>query len=105
MSVLKKLAGETVIYGVSSIVGRFLNWFLTPLYTYTFLPGTFGILSNILAYVTFFQVVLTYGMETSYFRFASRSENPEKVFTTSMVSLGITSVAFVVLVLAFSQNN
>ncbi|MCX6236353.1 MAG: polysaccharide biosynthesis C-terminal domain-containing protein [Bacteroidia bacterium] len=104
MSALKKLAGETVIYGVSSIVGRFLNYFLTPLYAWTFLPDEFGILSNILAYVAFLQVVLTYGMETSYFRFAGRSENPDKVFTTSMVSLGITSVAFVILVLGFSRN-
>jgi len=104
LSVLKKLAGETVIYGVPSIVGRFLNLLLTPLYTYTFLPGTFGILSNILAYVTFFQVFLTYGMETAYFRFAGKSENSEKVFTTSMVSLGITTVAFIVLILSFAKN-
>lgn len=104
MSALKKLAGETVIYGVPSIVGRFLNLLLTPLYTYTFLPGTFGILSNILAYVTFFQVFLTYGMETAFFRFAGKSENPERVFATSMVSLGITSVAFIVLILSFAKN-
>ena len=57
LSALKKLAGETVIYGASSIVGRFLNYFLTPLYAWTFLPAEFGILSNILAYVAFFQVV------------------------------------------------
>ena len=104
LSTLKKLAGDTVIYGASSIVGRFVNLFLTPLYTYTFLPSEYGILSNILAYVTFFQVVLTYGMETSYFRFAGRSENPDKVFTTSMVSLGITTVAFIVLILGFATN-
>ena len=104
MSAIKKLAGETVIYGVPSILGRFLNLLLTPLYTYTFLPGTFGILSNILAYVTFFQVVLTYGMETAYFRFAGRSENPEKVFATSMVSLGITTFAFIILILGFAKN-
>ena len=104
MSALKKLAGETVIYGVPTIFGKFLNLLLTPLYTYTFLPGEFGILSNILAYVAFFQVVLTYGMETAYFRFAGRSENPEKVFTTSMVSLGITSIAFIVLILSFARN-
>lgn len=104
LSALKKLAGETVIYGVSSIVGRFLNYFLTPLYAWTFLPDEFGILSNVLAYVAFLQVVLTYGMETSYFRFAGRTEDKEKVFTTSMVSLGITSVAFVILVLGFSKN-
>ena len=104
MSVLKKLAGETAIYGVLSIVGRFVNYWLTPLYAWTFLPEEFGILSNVLAYVAFIQVVLTYGMETSYFRFAARSENPEKVFTTSMVSLGITSLSFIVLVLGFSGD-
>ncbi len=104
MSALKKLAGETVIYGVPSIVGRFLNLWLTPLYTYTFLPEEFGILSNILAYVAFFQVVLTYGMETSYFRFAGRGQDPEKVFATSMVSLAITSVAFIILIIGFAPD-
>ena len=104
MSVLKKLAGETVIYGVPSIVAKFLNLWLTPLYCYTFPAEEFGILSNILAYVAFFQVVLTYGMETSYFRFAGRSQYPEKVFTTSMVSLGITSVAFIILIVGFATD-
>ena len=104
LSVLKKLAGETVIYGVPSIIGRFLNWWLTPLYTRMFLPDEFGILSNILAYVAFLQVVLTYGMETSYFRFAGRSEHPEKVYTTTMVSLAISSLLFIILVLSFSSN-
>ena len=104
LSALKKLAGETVIYGVPSILGRFLNWWLTPLYAWMFMPEEFGILSNILAYVAFFQVILTYGMETSYFRFAGRSENPEKVFSTSVVSLGITSIAFIGLVIGFSKN-
>jgi len=104
LSTLKKLAGETMIYGVPSIIGRFLNLWLTPLYTWIFLPDEFGILSNILAYVAFFQVVLTYGMETAYFRFAGRSENPEKVFTTTMVSLFVTSAGFVILVLGFASN-
>jgi O-antigen/teichoic acid export membrane protein len=104
LSGLKKLAGETVIYGVPSIVGRFLNLWLTPLYTYTFIPEEFGILSNILAYVAFFQVILTFGMETAYFRFAARSDHPEKVFSTSLVTLGITSVSFIVLITGFSQN-
>ncbi len=104
LSALKKLAGETVIYGVPSIIGRFLNWWLTPLYAWMFLPDEFGILSNILAYVAFLQVVLTYGMETSYFRFAGRSDHPEKVFTTTMISLIITSLIFVGLVLGFSST-
>lgn len=101
---MKKLAGETVIYGIPSIIGRFLNWWLTPLYAWMFLPDEFGILSNILAYVAFLQVVLTYGMETSYFRFAGRSKNTEKVFTTTMVSLGITSLTFLALLLLFASK-
>ena len=104
MSALKKLAGDTIIYGVPLIIGRFLNLWLTPLYTWIFLPDEFGILSNILAYVAFLQVILTYGMETAYFRFAGRSENPEKVFTTTMVSLIVTTVAFIVLILCFATN-
>lgn len=104
MSALKKLAGETVIYGVPSILGRFLNWWLTPLYAWMFMPEEFGVLSNILAYVAFFQVILTYGMETAYFRFAGRSDQPERVFSTSIVSLGITSIAFIGLVVAFSSE-
>ena len=104
MSGLKKLAGETVIYGVPSIVGRFLNWWLTPLYAWMFLPDEFGILSNILAYVAFLQVFLTYGMETSYFRYAGRSEYPEKVYATTMISLFITSLAFVAFVIGFASN-
>lgn len=104
MSGLKKLAGETVIYGVPSIVGRFLNLWLTPLYTYTFVTAEFGILSNILAFVAFFQVILTYGMETAYFRFAGRSENPDKVFSTAIFSLTITSLVFIGLIVAFSSD-
>ena len=104
MGVLKKLVGETVIYGLPSIIGRFLNWWLTPLYTWIFIPAEFGILSNILAYVAFLQVILTYGMETAYFRFASKGENSEKVFSTSMVSLGATSILFILLLVSFSEN-
>jgi O-antigen/teichoic acid export membrane protein len=104
LGVLKKLAGETVIYGLPSILGRFLNWWLTPLYTWIFIPAEFGILSNILAYVAFLQVILTYGLETSYFRFASRSENPEKIFSTAMAALVATSSLFILLIIFFSEN-
>lgn len=93
-----------MIYGVPSIVGRFLNLLLTPIYTYTFLESEYGILGNLLAYVAFFQVFLTYGMETAYFRFASRSNKPNEVFGTSMVSLSVTSFVFVVFILLFSKD-
>ena len=104
MSDIKKLAGETVIYGGSSIIARLLNWFLTPLYAYIFVPGEFGVLSNILAYVAFFQVILTFGMETSYFRFASQSKEPGKIFSTAMISLLISSLLFVGLILGFANE-
>jgi O-antigen/teichoic acid export membrane protein len=93
-----------MIYGVPSIVGRFLNLLLTPIYTYTFLPGEYGILGNLLAYVAFFQVLLTYGMETSYFRFASKSDKPNEVFGTALVALSVTSFLFAVLISIFSKE-
>jgi len=104
LSALKKLAGDTMIYGVPSIVGRFLNLLLTPIYTWTFLPGEYGILGNLLAYVAFFQVFLTYGMETSYFRFASKSKKPNEIFGTSLCSLTATSFLFVVIISLFSKK-
>lgn len=104
LSALKKLAGDTMIYGVPSIVGRFLNLLLTPVYTYTFPASEYGILGNLLAYVAFFQVILTYGMETSYFRFASKSSKPNEVFGTSLVALSVTSFLFVVVISIFSRQ-
>jgi len=93
-----------MIYGVPSIVGRFLNLLLTPIYTYTFPESEYGILGNLLAYVAFFQVLLTYGMETSYFRFASRSDKPNEIFSTSMVALSATSLFFVLFLSLFSKD-
>jgi O-antigen/teichoic acid export membrane protein len=104
LSALKRLAGETAIYGIPSIIGRFLGFLMTPVYTWMFLTGEYGILSNVLAYVAFLQVLLTYGMETSYFRFAGRSNEPEKVFSTALVSLSATSFLFVLLVAFFSKT-
>jgi O-antigen/teichoic acid export membrane protein len=89
---------------VSSIVSRFLNLLLTPIYTYTFATGEYGILSNFLGYVAFLQILLTYGMETSYFRFASRSDKPNEVFGTSLISLSATSMFFVLIIILFSRK-
>lgn len=104
MSALKKLAGETVIYGGSSIIGRFLNWWLVPFYTRMFLPEQYGIVSNVYAYVAFLLILLTYGMETSFFRFAGKSEKPDEVYTTTLLSLLVTSVSFVLVIFVFSGN-
>ncbi len=100
----KKLASETAIYGVSSIVGRFLNWWLVPYYSHLFLPDEYGVVTNLYSYMAFLLVILTYGMETGYFRFASKSNNKELVYSTSVISLFVTSTLFLVLAFAFSGN-
>ncbi|MDX8337816.1 polysaccharide biosynthesis C-terminal domain-containing protein [Draconibacterium sp. IB214405] len=104
MNSFKKLASDTAIYGVSSIVGRFLNWWLVPYYSFMFLPGEYGVVTNMYAYVAFLLVLLTYGMETSYFRFASKNDDPEKVYSTSMISLFFTTFSFVLLAAAFRHQ-
>ena len=100
----KKLAGDTAIYGMSSIIGRILNWLLTPYFTYVFVPEALGVVTNLYAYAAFFLVLLTYGMETSFFRFASKSEEPEKVYSTSLISLFFTSLSFVLLAVVFKDQ-
>ncbi len=104
MSGLKKLAGDTLIYGASSIVGRFINWWLVPYYSHMFLPGEYGIVTNLFSYMAFLMVFLTYGMETGYFRFASKAEDKNLVYSSTLVSLFFTSISFLLLALAFSQD-
>ncbi len=72
MSVTRKLLSQTALYGLSSIVGRVLNYLLVPLYTAVFAPAEYGIVTELYAYVAFLNIVFTYGMETAYFRFANR---------------------------------
>lgn len=102
---MKVLAKETAIYGVSSIVGKFLNWLLVPLYTYVLAQqADYGIVTNLYAWTALLLVILTYGMETGFFRFANKDgENPNTVYTTAMISLLTTSVLFAVLCCVFRQ--
>lgn len=104
MSNLKGLAKDTAIYGLSSIVGRFLNYLLVPLYTakLSAASGGYGVITNVYAYTALLLVILTYGMETTFFRFANKEgENPQKVYSTTLMAVGFTSLLFVALVLAF----
>ena len=104
MQNLKSLAKDTAIYGMSSIVGRFLNYLLVPLYTAKLSAesGGYGVITNVYAYTALLLVVLTYGMETTFFRFANKEgEDPQRVYSTILASVGGTSLAFVALVLAF----
>lgn len=104
MNPFRKLLGDTAIYGVSSIVGRFLNWWLVPYYSVLFVPDEYGVVTNLLAYEAFLLIILTYGMETGYFRFASRSKNPESVYSTSQVPLFFTSIVFLAVVFIFGNQ-
>ena len=97
MNPLKKLASQTAIYGLSSVVGRLLNYLLVPLYTRYFLPAEYGVVTELYAYVAFLVVLLTYGMETAFFRF-SKKEESSKVYSTTLISLLISSVVFIGLI-------
>ena len=104
MANLKSLAKDTAIYGLSSIVGRFLNYLLVPLYT-RYMPkdsGDYGISTNVYAYTALILVLLTFGMETSLFRFANDEKyKPDTVFSTSMTVVGTLSALFLLLVFGF----
>lgn len=104
MNPFKKLAGDTAIYGMSSIVGRFINWWLMPLYVNLFAPEEYGIVTNLYAYVAFFMVFLTYGMETGFFRFASKNSDSEKVYSTALVSLFFSSLLFLFVIVLFKNQ-
>jgi O-antigen/teichoic acid export membrane protein len=94
---LKKLIGQTALYGVSSIVGRFLNYLLVPLYTHILSQGEYGAVSELYAYSGFLGVLLTFGMETGYFRF-SRTEDSDRTYSTALIFLTGVSLLFMLLV-------
>ena len=102
MNPLKKLAGQTAIYGLSSIVGRLLNYLLVPLHTRVFAPEQFGVVTEMYSYVAFLLVLLTYGFETAYFRF-SQKEKSDTLFGTSMISMLVTSFIFFIGCTVFAQ--
>lgn len=104
MSAIKKLVGQTAIYGVSSILARFLNFLLTPFYTGVFSEDQFGIITELYAYVAFLIVLLTYGMETSFFRYSTKpGVNPQTAYNNSLYSVTVTSVFFVLIAIIFAQ--
>lgn len=102
---MKKLAKETAMYGVSSILGKFLNWMMVPLYTYVLASSAdYGIVTNLYAWTALLLVMLTYGMETGFLRFANKNkEEAGKVYSTTLVSVGITSTVFALTCIIFSH--
>jgi O-antigen/teichoic acid export membrane protein len=103
LSQIKKLAGQTAIYGLSSIIGRLLNYLLVPFYTRIFEPAAYGVVSEFYAYVTFLIVLYTYGMETAYFHFSSKKENNLNVYSNSLSTLTFSSVILSSILILFSQ--
>lgn len=104
MASLKSLAKDTAIYGLSSIVGRFLNYLLVPIYTakISAASGGYGIVTNVYAYTALIMVILTYGMETTFFRFANKEgEDATKVYGNILTMVGCTSLLFVAIILGF----
>ena len=95
MNPLKKLLGQTAIYGLSSIVGRLLNYLLVPLYTRYFTTSEYGDVTLLYAYAAFLLIILSYGIETAFFRFSQREPNKRVVYSTALISLLISSSLFV----------
>jgi O-antigen/teichoic acid export membrane protein len=102
MNPIKKLAGQTAIYGVPSILGRILGYLLVPLYTGIFKTGEYGTVNVFYSYASFLMVILTYGMETAFFRFHEQESDKEKVFSSGMISLLISSILFLFLVSVYA---
>jgi len=102
MNDIRKLAGQTVIYGFGTVVPRFLNYaLLTPFYTYIFNRNQYGVITELYAWMVLALVILTYGMETTYFRYAGKKGTVEQVYSTALVSLFTTSAFFVLAVSLF----
>lgn len=101
---LKKLASQTAIYGLSSIFGRFLNYLLVPLYTYYFTAAEYGVVSEFYAYAGFFSVFLLCGFETGYFRFRDK-ENVlhDKTYSTALIFIILLNISVFLLFIAFNN--
>jgi O-antigen/teichoic acid export membrane protein len=97
MNPLKKLARQTAIYGLSSIVGRLINYFLVPLYTRIFLPQEYGIVTELYAYASFLMILCTFGMETTFFRYSESKHDNDTVYSTSILPVALFNLLFMTL--------
>ena len=103
MNPLKQLAGQTAIYGLPSILGRILNYLLVPLYTRVLNPGEFGDFSVMYSYSGILIVIITFGMETAFFRYASKHNNNPRVYSTTFLSVFAVAALFIVLTQWFAS--
>ena len=105
MNPLKKLLGQTAVYGLSSILGRTLNYLLVPFYLLYFKhPSDYGVVSQLYAFVAFLMVFLTFGMETAYFRFIQNEKDKPNAFSTGFMAILLVNSVFMVSLFLFNQN-
>ncbi len=104
MNPLKKLAGQTAIYGVGTILGRLINYLLTPFYIFILSQAEIGVFTEGYAYIAILLVLLTFGMETAIFKFASSEENKNKVFSTAFLFVVMAITGFWTIITAFAGN-
>ena len=104
MGYIKQLAGQTFVYGMGIVVPRLLNYLLlTPFYTRIFSQSQYGVITELYAYIVFLLVILTYGMETGFFRFADKNHNKDNVYKTTLISLLLSSSFFILVIFAFNK--
>tara|TARA_R110001592_G_scaffold122559_1_gene329454 strand:- start:4047 stop:5471 length:1425 start_codon:yes stop_codon:yes gene_type:complete len=104
LGVLKKFFKDTVIYGLATVLPRLMNFILVPLHTSKLGTTSYSDNTSFYVYAAFFNVLLTYGMETAFFRFFNKSEEKNKVFSTTFISLSVTTILFLVIVLMYNQQ-
>jgi len=101
---MKSLAKDTAIYGLSSILGKFINWCMTPIFTLVLVTGQYGVMTNIYAFTALLAVILTFGMETGFFRFMNKGEDEAtKVYSTSLLFVGSMCLTFLILCFTFLE--
>ena len=101
---LKRLVGQTAIYGLSSIVGRLLNFLLVPLYTSVFATGEYGTLSVLMTVAAFSMVVLTFGFETAFFHYTNKEKHPSKVLSTAFTFLSTSALLFLTIIIPLADS-
>jgi O-antigen/teichoic acid export membrane protein len=101
---LKSLAGETAIYGLSTILARFINFVFVPIYTYTLSEFSYGVATVFLAYIAILQVLFTFGLETGCFRFANKESDSNKVFSNAIITISSFSIPILLAALLFYKE-
>ncbi|KAA8484693.1 O-antigen/teichoic acid export membrane protein [Arcticibacter tournemirensis] len=104
MSTLKKFAGQTAIYGISTVISRFLNFILTPIYVGLYPAKVYGILTTLFSWASILNAILSFGMETTFFRFLNKHGNKRKVYSNTFFTVAVVAVAFTIIALFASQG-